>query len=138
MHDDADTQLALGLADVRKARVVFGQEPFEGRDGIAEQYCLWCLFHGVDEDKNSVTAIDEWVTIWWVDSRRAQRFIEQLIDLVAKLGLNGIDTGGGLRDVERDDGPVMGQASWRGRFHQVSSRERSHGLPSVGLRKVKA
>jgi len=106
MHDDADTQLPWGLANV-KACVVVDQEPAESGYGMVQQYCLWRLFHGVDESKDAVATVNEWVTMRRVDFRQAQRLIEQLINLVAKLGLNRIGTGGGLLDVERDDGPVM-------------------------------
>jgi len=98
---------------------------------MVQQYRLGCLFHGVDESKDAVATVNEWVTMGRVDFRQAQRLIEQFIDLVAKLGLNRIGTGGGLLDVERDDGPVMRQTNCREWFHQVIPREHPYALTSV-------
>jgi hypothetical protein len=39
--------------------------------------------------------------------------------------------GGGLLDVERDDGPVMRQTNCREWFHQVIPREHPYALTSV-------
>jgi len=55
----------------------------------------------------AVAAVDEAITVSPMDSRRTERGVEQVIDLVAKFGLDGIGTVGRLFDVERDDSSMM-------------------------------
>jgi hypothetical protein len=80
----------------------------------------------VDKGEDAVAAVGEPVTMALVDAGRAQRFIEQLIERAAELGLDRIGPAGGLLDVDGDDGPVPWQADRRpGPAVLVCRRERA-------------
>src|SRR5579863_7896897 len=90
----------------------------------------------MDESQGTIAPVGEPVTMALVDPRRAQRSIEQLIELGAQLGLNGIGTGSGTLYVDRDDSPVMGQTCrWRW-CHQASLREGARSPAHSSPRKV--
>jgi len=117
VNDDAYPQLPLSSAGPRKARVVIGKKPTEGGDGAIQQKRFGRLVHWADECQDTITAVDKPVAIAFVDSRRAQRRVKYLVGLVPELGLNGVGAGGGTLDIQRNDGPVMGQAGCQGWFH---------------------
>jgi stearoyl-CoA desaturase (delta-9 desaturase) len=73
----------------------------------------------VDKGEDAVAAVGEPVTMALVDAGRAQRFIEQLIERAAELGLDRIGPAGGLLDVDGDDGPVADHR----RHHAYADRD---------------
>jgi hypothetical protein len=122
MHDNSDPQLPFRPGHARKACVVVGQKLLESGNGAIQKQHLGALVDRVYEGEDTVTSVYEPVTMALVDSCRAQRRMEQLVELGAKHGLHGIGPVRGTFDVERDDGSVAGQAERQRGFHQGSPR----------------
>jgi hypothetical protein len=122
VHDNTDPQLAFRPSDAWKACVVIGQKLLESGNGAIEKQHLGALVDRVYEGEDAIAPVYEPVTMALVDSCRAQRRVEQLVELGAKQGLHGIGPVGGTFDVERDNGSVAGQAERQRGFHQGSPR----------------
>jgi len=103
VHDGANPELALPSARIREADVVAGQELTEHGDDAVQQERLVCP---VDQCEQAIAAVDEPVAATGMDSRRAQRCVEQLIEHGPQFSLHPIGAAGGPLDVQRDDDPA--------------------------------
>lgn len=86
VRDHADPQLALR----READVVAGQEPAENGDHPVHQQRPGRLAYLVDEREEAIATVDELVALARVDSRSAQRRVEQLVEHGPEFGFHRI------------------------------------------------
>jgi hypothetical protein len=65
----------------------------------------------MDEREEAVAPVGEPVPVAGLDSRRAQRGVEQRVHRLTEFGLDVIRAAGGALDVERGDGSLMSPGS---------------------------
>ena len=79
---------------------MLGQQQAESRDHASQQ-------HLPEKREEAVAPVGEPVPVAGLDSRRAQRGVEQRVHRLAEFGLDVIRAAGGPFDVEGDDGSLM-------------------------------
>lgn len=85
MHDGAQSQLLVGVVGV-----VVGQESAEDGNHRIEQEGCGCFVCGVDEDEDTVSAVDQRVTVSFRDPAGLQSTFDQVVHDLAHKGFRRV------------------------------------------------